>query len=592
MHGSCSVPDGGVAAESTNGGSTVWAKEARIGGGCGRNRTLDDVTPEELSAAITTCLKDAVDAGELSVPAEALPKEVRVERPKSREHGDWATNIALQLAKPAGVAPRRIAEILQSRLSEIPGVSKVDIAGPGFLNIILDAAAAGELAKAIVNGGASYGVNQQMAGTKINLEFVSANPTGPIHLGGTRWAAVGDSLARIFQSQGADVTREYYFNDHGNQIDKFARSLLASAMGQPAPEDGYGGAYIEDIASEVVANNPGILSSEDPQEEFRAKGVELMFAAIRASLHEFGVDFDVYFHENSLFEDGAVEKLLEQLKGSGNMYLKDGAWWLNSTDYGDDKDRVVIKSDGNAAYIAGDIAYFKNKRDRGFDLCLYMLGADHHGYVARLKAAAAAMGDDANRVEVLIGQMVNLVQDGKPVRMSKRAGTVVTMEDLVEVVGTDAARYSLARFSSDSNIDIDLDVLTKRSNENPVFYVQYAHARTRAVGRNAAATGVERTAFDAGTLSHPTESELLAVLGQYPGVLSQAAVFREPHRVARHLEVIAGAYHRWYDACRVTPMGEEAITDTNRTRLWLNDAVGQVLANGLSLLGVTAPERM
>ncbi|ALE06578.1 arginyl-tRNA synthetase [Arthrobacter sp. ERGS1:01] len=550
------------------------------------------MTPEELSAAITACLKDAVDAGELTVPAEALPKEVRVERPKSREHGDWATSIALQLAKPAGVPPRKIAEVLSTRLAQIPGVSKVDIAGPGFLNITVDAAAAGELAKAIVENGNAYGTTTAMAGTKINLEFVSANPTGPIHLGGTRWAAVGDSLARIFQSQGADVTREYYFNDHGNQIDKFARSLLASAKGEPAPEDGYGGAYIEDIAKEVMANNPDILTSEDPQEEFRAQGVDLMFAAIRASLHEFGVDFDVYFHENSLFQDGAVEKLLEQLKGSGNMYLKDGAWWLNSTDYGDDKDRVVIKSDGNAAYIAGDIAYFKNKRDRGFDLCIYMLGADHHGYVARLKAAAAAMGDDADRVEVLIGQMVNLVQDGKPVRMSKRAGTVVTMEDLVEVVGTDAARYSLARFSSDSNIDIDLDVLTKKSNENPVFYVQYAHARTCAVGRNAEAAGVDRSAFDAGALSHATESELLAVLGQYPGVLVQAADFREPHRVARHLEVIAGAYHRWYDACRVTPMGEEAITDTNRTRLWLNDAVGQVLANGLSLLGVSAPERM
>jgi arginyl-tRNA synthetase len=550
------------------------------------------VTPEELSAAIATCLQEAADAGELTVPAEALPKELRVERPKSREHGDWATNIALQLAKPAGMAPRRIAEVLQGRLAEIPGVSKVDVAGPGFLNITVDAAAAGELAKAIIESGAAYGTNRGMAGTRINLEFVSANPTGPIHLGGTRWAAVGDSLARIFQTQGADVTREYYFNDHGNQIDRFARSLLASAKGEPAPEDGYGGAYIEDIAKEVTAGCPGILEAEDPQEEFRARGVALMFASIRESLHEFGVDFDVYFHENSLFEDGAVEKLLEQLKASGNLYAKDGAWWLNSTDYGDDKDRVVIKSDGHAAYIAGDIAYFKNKRDRGFDLCIYMLGADHHGYVARLKAAAAAMGDDANRVEVLIGQMVNLVKDGVPLRMSKRAGTVVTMEDLVEIVGTDAARYSLARFSSDSNIDIDLDVLTKRSNENPVFYVQYAHARTRAVGRNAAAAGVERTAFDASALSHATESELLAVLGQYPGVLTQAAAFREPHRVARHLEVIAGAYHRWYDACRVTPMGEEPITDVNRTRLWLNDAVGQVLANGLSLLGVSAPERM
>lgn len=582
-----------VVRQAKDGGNCAYGPPFdRIGALAALNRTLGCVTPEELSAAITSCLNDAVNAGELEVPAEALPKEVRVERPKSREHGDWATNIALQLAKPAGVAPRKIAEILSTRLAQIPGVSKVDIAGPGFLNITVDAAAAGELAKIIVEQGQTFGTNAQMAGTKINLEFVSANPTGPIHLGGTRWAAVGDSLARIFQSQGADVTREYYFNDHGNQIDKFARSLLASAKGEPAPEDGYGGAYIEDIAKDVMASHPGILDSTDPQEEFREHGVELMFAAIKESLHEFRVDFDVYFHENSLFENGAVDKLLEQLKASGNLYQKDGAWWLNSTDFGDDKDRVVIKSDGNAAYIAGDIGYFKNKRDRGFDLCIYMLGADHHGYVARLKAAAAAMGDDANRVEVLIGQMVNLVKDGTPVRMSKRAGTIVTMEDLVENVGTDAARYSLARFSSDSNIDIDLDVLTKRSNENPVFYVQYAHARTKAVARNAQAAGVERSVFDASLLSHPTESELLAVLGQYPGILSAAATFREPHRVARHLEVIAGAYHRWYDACRVTPMGEEAVTDTNRTRLWLNDSVTQVLANGLALLGVTAPDRM
>ncbi len=552
------------------------------------------MTPEELSAAITACLHDAIAAGDLSVPAEAVPSGLRVERPKSREHGDWATNIALQLAKPAGIPPRKIAEVLRTRLAGIAGVAKVDIAGPGFLNITVDAAAAGGLAKAIVEAGDRFGASDSMAGRKINLEFVSANPTGPIHLGGTRWAAVGDSLARIFQSQGGDVTREYYFNDHGNQIDRFARSLLASAKGLPAPEDGYGGGYIEDIKDRVLAAEAGILELAEPdaQERFRAIGVDLMFGDIKESLHNFGVNFDVFFHEDSLHQDGAVDALLEQLKASGNLYFHDGAWWLKSTDYGDDKDRVVIKSDGKAAYIAGDIGYFANKRSRGFDLNIIMLGADHHGYVARLKAAAAALGDDPDTIEVMIGQMVNLLKDGQPLRMSKRAGNVVTMEDLVEIVGTDAARYSLARFSSDSNIDIDLDVLTKRSNENPVFYVQYAHARTSAVARNAAAAGVERTGFDAAALSHPTESELLAVLGQFPGVVAQAADFREPHRVARHLEVIAGAYHRWYDACRVAPVGDEEITDVNRTRLWLNDATGQVLANGLRLLGVSAPERM
>ncbi|MCW2132655.1 arginine--tRNA ligase [Arthrobacter sp. VKM Ac-2550] len=547
------------------------------------------MTPEELSAAITACLQDAVDAGDFTVE---MPREVRVERPKSREHGDWATNVAMQLGKKAGMNPRQFAEILSARLAKIDGVAKVDIAGPGFLNITLDAAAAGSLAQTIVETGDSYGTGEEYAGTKINLEFVSANPTGPIHLGGTRWAALGDSLARILQAQGADVTREYYFNDHGNQIDRFARSLLASAKGKPAPEDGYGGDYIADIANAVLAENPDALSAADPQEEFRSHGVELMFAAIKKSLHEFGVDFDVYFHENALFEDGAVDALLEQLKTSGSLYFDEGAWWLKSTDFGDDKDRVVIKSDGHAAYIAGDIAYFKNKRDRGFDLCIYMLGADHHGYVARLKAAAAAMGDSADRVEVLIGQMVNLVKDGKPVRMSKRAGTVVTMEDLVDAVGVDAARYALTRSHADSNIDVDLDLLTKRSNENPVFYVQYAHARTCAVARNAVAAGVDRSAFDASLLDHATENELLAHLGAYPSVVATAAKLREPHRVARHLEVIAGAYHRWYDSCRVTPLGDGEVTDLNRTRLWLNDATTQVLANGLGLLGVSAPERM
>ncbi|KAD3436362.1 arginine--tRNA ligase [Arthrobacter yangruifuii] len=549
------------------------------------------MTPEELSSAVTACLQAAIDAGDFSIE---LPGEVRVERPKNRDHGDWATNIALQLSKQAGMNPRQFAEILKGRLEQIDGVAKVDIAGPGFLNITLDAGAAGELAKAIVDAGPAYGTSEILKGTRINLEFVSANPTGPIHLGGTRWAAVGDALARVFQSQGAEVTREYYFNDHGAQIDRFARSLLASAKGEPAPEDGYAGEYIVDIANRVLAAEPGIMDLPDAeaQERFRAVGVDFMFGDIKESLHNFGVDFDVFFHEDSLHENGQVDKLLEQLKGSGNLYEKDGAWWLNSSEFGDDKDRVVIKSDGNAAYIAGDIAYIHNKRERGFDLNVYMLGADHHGYVARLKAAAAALGHDPECVEVLIGQMVNLVKDGKPVRMSKRAGTVVTLEDLVDAVGVDAARYTLARFSADSNIDVDLDLLTKRSNENPVFYVQYAHARTHALARNAEAAGVDDSAFDASLLSHPTESALLAALGQYPGVVAQASAFREPHRVARHLEVIAGTYHRWYDACRIAPQGDEEITDTNRTRLWLNLAARQVLANGLGLLGVSAPERM
>lgn len=553
------------------------------------------MTPEELSSAIDGALTAAFEAGELTLTDGETAPAVRVERPKNRNHGDWATNIALQISKKVGKNPREVAQILAARITEVAGVASVDIAGPGFLNITLDAAAAGELAKTIVEQGSAFGTNETLAGQTINLEFVSANPTGPIHLGGTRWAAVGDSLARIFISQGAKVVREYYFNDHGNQIDRFARSLLARAKGEEAPEDGYGGEYITDIANRVLEVRPDALEAKDPQEVFRATGVEFMFEDIKASLHDFHVDFDVYFHENSLFENGKVDELLEKLKESENLYFKDGAWWLKSTDFGDDKDRVVIKSDGNAAYIAGDIAYFQDKTKRAenpADLAIYMLGADHHGYVARLKAAAAALGDDPNMVEVMIGQMVNLVKDGKPVRMSKRAGTVVTLEDLVEIVGVDAARYSLTRYSVDSNIDIDLDLLTKQSNENPVFYVQYAHARTCAIARNAEAAGVTTDSVDTSLLNSEADSALLAALGQFAGAVKEAADFREPHRVARYLETLAGAYHRWYGVSHVAPKGDEEVTDLHRTRLLLNKATRQVLANGLGLLGVNAPEKM
>jgi len=554
------------------------------------------VTPAELSAAIRACLAAAIAEGDLALDPAALPAVIRVERSRQREHGDWSTNVALQLAKPAGVAPRIFAEVLAARLREIGGVAAVGVAGPGFLNISLEAAAAGELARSIVQAGESYGRGEQLAGRRINLEFVSANPTGPIHLGGTRWAAVGDALARVLQAVGAHVTREYYFNDHGAQIDRFARSLLARARGEAPPEDGYGGQYIAEIADTIVAGaGTDVLSrpEAEAQEYFRSRGVELMFAEIKTSLHDFGVDFDVYFHEDDLHESGAVTAAVEELKGLGHLYLKDGAWWLRSTAYGDDKDRVVLKSDGQPAYIAGDLAYFKDKRARGFDLCIYLLGADHHGYIARLKAAAEAFGDNPDTVEVLIGQMVNLVKDGKPLRMSKRAGTVVTMEDLVSAVGVDAARYSLARSSTDSTLDIDLDLLTKATNENPVFYVQYAHARTVNVGRNAADLGVARDdGFDPSLLDHESEAVLLGVLGGYTRVVGQAAELREPHRVARYLEELAGAYHKWYDQRRVTPVGDEPVTDVHRTRLWLNDATRTVLANGLALLGVKAPERM
>lgn len=557
------------------------------------------MTPEELSATIAVCIEEGIAAGEIALTNEDVV-EVRVERPKVREHGDWTTNVAMQLAKKAGMNPRAFAELVAARLLTVDGIEAADVAGPGFLNIRLAASAAGELARSIVEAGEDFGRGESFAGVHVNVEFVSANPTGPIHLGGTRWAAVGDSLSRLLEFHGATVTREYYFNDHGVQIDRFAASLVAAILGEDSPEDGYGGEYIQEIANrvlqdamEVGEDDPLELPRDEMLEFFRARGVHLMFDQIKESLHDFGVDFDVFFHEDSLHKSGKVQRALEQLKKSGSLYESEGAWWLRSTEHGDEKDRVVIKSDGHPAYIAADIAYIRDKHERGAQLCIYLLGADHHGYIARLKAAAAALGYDPDSVEVIIGQMVNLVKGGAPVRMSKRAGTVVTMEDLVDVVGVDAARYALTRSSADATLDVDLDVLASATNANPVFYVQYAHARTSGVARNAVEYGIfKEDGFDASLLTHESEATLLGVLGEFPRVVAQAVDFREQHRVARYLERLAAVFNQWYDRTRVTPQGDEQITDLHRTRLWLNDATGQVLRNGLGLLGVGAPERM
>ncbi|MFW7413617.1 arginine--tRNA ligase [Demequina sp. SO4-18] len=558
------------------------------------------MTPDELSQKIRAALLQGIDDSDFQLSPFDVPEEVRVERPRQREHGDWATNIAMQLAKRAGTSPRDFADTLVERLADEDGIESAEVAGPGFINIRLAASAAGELARGIVEYGADYGRGESLTGKTVNVEFVSANPTGPIHLGGTRWAAVGDSIARLLEFHGARVVREYYFNDHGSQIDRFAASLFAVVAGEAAPEDGYSGQYIQDIADQVMVEamaagdtDPLEMPREQALEFFRDRGVTLMFGEIKQSLHDFGVDFDVFFHEDSLHHSGKVERALAELKQSGSLYESEGAWWLRSSEYGDEKDRVVIKSDGQAAYIAGDIAYIRDKAERGADLCVYLLGADHHGYIARLKAGAAALGYAPEIVEVIIGQMVNLVKDGEPVRMSKRAGNVVTMEDLVDVVGRDAARYALARSSADQSIDIDLDLLASQSNANPVFYVQYAHARTSGVSRNAAEYGIRREdGFDASLLAHEWEAKLLGVLGEFPRVVTMAAEHREQHRVARYLEEVASVYHGWYDRTRVTPQGDEEITDLHRTRLWLNDATRQVLANGLRLLGVSAPERM
>ena len=554
------------------------------------------MTPADLSGYVLAAARAVFD--ERGLDRALLPDSAGVERPRNPEHGDYASTLALQLAKKAGTNPRDLATAIADKLTQQPGIKSVEIAGPGFLNIRLEAAVAGEVARQVVTAGETYGHSTAMSGQNINLEFVSANPTGPVHLGGTRWAAVGDALARLLRAAGAAVTTEYYFNDAGSQIDRFARSLLAAARGEPIPEDGYGGQYISDIAAQVVTDHPDVLSLPDDkaQEVFRRAGVELMFAEIRSSLARFGVTFDVYFNEKDLHERGALVAAVERLRAEGHVYDADGAVWLRTTEFGDDRDRVLVRSSGEMTYFAADCAYYLDKRSRGFDRVVIMLGADHHGYVGRMRAMAACFGDDPDRnLEILIGQMVNLVRDGAPVRMSKRAGTVVTLEDLVEAIGVDAARYALARYSADSPIDIDLDLWTRATNDNPVHYVRYAHARTCSVLRNAAELGVDRGSdYDPSLLTHEREGDLLRALAEFPSVVATAAELREPHRVARYLEALAGTFHKFYDTdeLRVLPRPGEPATDVNRARLWLVEASRTVLANGLGLLGVSAPERM
>lgn len=547
------------------------------------------MTPEELAAAIRHALVAAVDAGELAV---AVPEAVRVERPRQKGHGDWTTNVAMQLAKGAGRPPRDVAAVIARRLAQTEGVADVEVAGPGFLNITLDAASAGELARTIVEAGEAYGRGQSEAGRTVNLEFISANPTGPLHIGHTRWAALGDAMRRLLDATGADVTSEYYINDAGTQMDKFAASVLAALRGEPTPEGGYPGAYVDDLAATVRDERPDVAGL--PDDEALPVVRELAYAAqlkdIHDTLEDFGVHFDVWFSEKSLHDGGAVEGAVARLREQGHVYDDGGAVWLRTTDFGDDKDRVLIRADGVPTYFAADAAYYLSKKDRGFDEKIYLLGADHHGYIGRLKAIAACAGDDPDHnIEVKIGQLVNL----GGAKLSKRAGNIIELRDLVSWIGTDAVRYNLERYPADSPLSLDGEELRRQTNDNPVFYVQYAHARTANVTRLAGEDGVVREdGFDPALLADPTEAALLATLGDLPRVIAQAAELLEPHRVSRYLEDVATKYHKWYDTCRVRPLRDEEVTDTHRTRLWLNDATGQVLRNGLSVLGVSAPDRM
>lgn len=549
---------------------------------------------EQLEAAIKAALEQAINAGSLS---GQIPASIKLERPKDRDHGDYATSIALQLAKPAGKNPRDVAQIICDLLSGTEGISKVDIAGPGFINITLNRADQAELVSTILKATKDYGKGSALAGVRVNLEFISANPTGPLHLGHTRWAAVGDSLGRVLSAAGADVKREFYINDRGNQMDLFGASVEAAAFGNPIPEDGYQGEYIADLAKEVVTSDPSITSLPEGARHpaFREAAYALQLKDQQRVLNTFGTHFDVWFSERSLHDQGAVEHGLEKLRKQGHVFEEEGAIWLRTTDFGDDKDRVLTKSDGSLTYFSSDTAYYINKRERGFDICIYMLGADHHGYVNRLKAIAACAGDDPEyNIDVLIGQLVKIMEGGEEVKLSKRAGTIITLEELVEKVGVDAARYTLIRYPVDTPMVMDIDILKRNTNENPVYYVQYAHARITAVLRNAADLNipVDLSTFDSSQLVHDRENELLGALAEFPRVVQSAAELRQPHRVARYLEELAGTYHGFYADCRVLPMGEENPSPLHTARLLLCASTKQVIKNGLDLLGVSAPERM
>ena len=549
---------------------------------------------EQLEAAIKAAIERAFANHLLE---GQIPTVIKLERPKDRDHGDYATSIALQLAKPASKNPREVAQIICDQLVGTAGILKVDIAGPGFINITLNRANQAELVSTILQAMKDYGKGNALAGVKINLEFISANPTGPLHLGHTRWAAVGDSLGRVLSAAGADVTREFYINDRGNQMDLFGASVEAAALGNPIPEDGYQGAYIADLAKEVVASNPTITSLTDGQRHpaFREAAYAVQLKDQQRVLDTFGTHFDVWFSERSLHEQGAVEHGLEKLRAQGHVFEEEGAIWLRTTDFGDDKDRVLTKSDGSLTYFSSDTAYYINKRERGFDICIYMLGADHHGYVGRLKAIAACAGDDPEyNIHVLIGQLVKIMEGGQEVKLSKRAGTIITLEELVEKVGVDAARYTLIRYPVDTPMVMDIDILKRNTNENPVYYVQYAHARIAAVLRNAAELNipVDLKEFDSSQLIHDRENELLGALAEYPRIVQSAAELRQPHRIARYLEELGSTYHGFYADCRVLPMGEENPTPLHTARLLLCASTKQVISNALDLLGVSAPERM
>ncbi len=548
--------------------------------------------------------------------AAGLPEaDPDLEKPKQADHGDWATTVALRLAKPARRSPRDIAQLVVDHLDVPEVVSEVSIAGPGFVNLRFAHRYHEDLVRRVLAEGARYGHSQVPASERrhVNVEFVSANPTGPLHVGAGRWAATGDAIAELLHATGHQVTREYYVNDAGEQIRLFGESLVLVATGGELTEEHYRGHAIVEVAEQLRATHGDALFAVQPEDDGEAGraarvgvlGVEAMRQHIQDGLHAMGVDFDVWFSEREgLHETGAIEATIAELTERGEAYTADGALFLRTAAHGDDKDRVLRRSDGRPTYFAADCAYLRDKWSRA-DQLYYLLGADHHGYVDRLKAAAACLGVPPERVEIRIGQLVNLLRGGEPVRMSKRAGETIDLDEVLEEVGSDVVRYPFLRQGLDTTVDFDLAVVAAQSMENPVYYVQYAHARIASVLRNADERGFdpgEGDDADLSLLTHPAELALLTAMAGLPLVVAEAAELRATQRLARYAEELAGTFHRFYTECRILAPasgdadapGAEVAEDPalGRARYHLAVAAKQVLANALALLRVSAPERM
>jgi arginyl-tRNA synthetase len=552
----------------------------------------------DLAELFRAALERAVAAGALDLDSDAIG-EPALERPRLPEHGDWATNVALVLAKAAKAPPRKVAEAMVAHLELPDWVAGVEVAGPGFVNVRLDQSWFAALVRRVVAAGASFGAIDLGHGERVNVEFISANPTGPLHVGNARLAPMGDALANLLTATGHKVEREYYFNDAGNQIEQLGASVEAAylqLLGRPAevPADGYKGAYVADVARELQAEQGDALADLDPAGR-RARitdwAFRRMLAGIKQTLARLGVEFDVWFSERTLHDTGAIAETVEELRARGVVEERDGAVWLRTTQFGDDKDRPLIRSNGAPTYFGADAAYYRDKRRRGFDRLIFLWGADHHGYVPRMRAVVRAFGDPDDTAEFLISQLVSLVRAGQPAKMSKRAGDIATVDDLLDEVGKDAFRYTMLRFSLDAPIEFDVEAVTRQSLDNPVYYVQYAHARIASVIRQGTDTGfsplpVEEA--DLGLLAHPMEAALLRRLAAFEEQVLTAASQRAPHRLARYAEDLAAAFHRFYGECRVLT-DDHALSSA---RWWLVVSTKQVLANTLNLLGVDAPERM